>query len=807
MTQSAENQKVQGEGFTLPNENSNTGSKDGGKALDMNLPAFDSCALFADNDAMKSILDSVPEIMGNDELKEMAVLRNSFFDKLPEKCRTESVNALWRELWSKCLSSLSPSQMNMLGKAFVFAGTAHENQIRSTGDPYIIHTISAASILADMQLDLATLNAALLHDVLEDTDTSRESISEVFGEDVLTLVEGVTKLGKLPFMSVEGYQAENLRKMFIVMARDIRVVLIKLADRLHNMKTLGVLRRDKQERISRETLEIFAPLAHRLGIYHIKRELEDLSFRYMQPEMYNEIRRKVKKRLPEMEEVIHKGIETLEARLAQDGICCKIKGRAKHYYSIYEKIQRRKLSVDELYDILAIRVLVDDLSTCYAVLGIVHSLWVPIPGQFDDYIANPKSNMYQSLHTTVMAFGAPMEVQIRTKEMNRLAEYGIAAHWLYKSKGVSVDSLDAKLMWVRQALEGGQEGHDPEEFLDLLKSDVLTSEVYVFTPQGKPLVMPKGATTIDFAYAVHTEVGNRCVGAMINNRIVPLSTELGNGDIVKIITSPQGFPSRDWLKVVRSSKTKSKIRNYFRQAEKVDREEKLSRGWEALERELRKRGIPAKDQEELTPALKKVARDMGLLGKEDLLVSIGSGSSGPSTVAQKLALAYLQQHHPADDISDIIKEHTQKKSDFDVIVDGASGVVVVMANCCEPVPGDAIIGLTTKSRGITVHRMDCPSILNSNLDRTVKVSWAAPSGKLYTTRLRAEALDRPNLIRDAAQVIGQVGGSSIHGIKATTIGNSMMVMKIELWVKDAEHLYEIIGKLNSVKGMLEVTRG
>lgn len=772
------------------------------------VPSFAEKGLFSDDEAMKAILSCVPELSGNDEHREMALLRDSFLEQLPAQCRTESVRTAWRELWAKALTFFSSSQMHRLGKAFVFAARAHADQKRIAGDPYVLHTLSTASILAEMQLDLATLTAALLHDVLEDTPTPPEELGAAFGEDVLTLVGGVTKLGKLPFMSVEGYQAENLRKMFIVMARDIRVVLIKLADRLHNMRTLGALRRDKQERIARETLEIFAPLAHRLGIYQIKRDLEDLSFRYLQPEVYTEIRRKAKRKLPEMEGIIQKGIEALESRLAREGIPCKIKGRAKHYYSIYEKMQRKKLSMDELYDILAIRVLVEDVSTCYAVLGIVHSLWVPIPGQFDDYIATPKSNMYQSLHTTVMAFGAPMEVQIRTHDMNRLAEYGIAAHWLYKSKGGTADSLDTRLMWVRQALEGGpEEGHDPEEFLELLKSDVLASEVYVFTPQGKPLVLPNGATTIDFAYAVHTEVGNHCVGAMINSRIVPLNTQLNNGDIVKIITSPQGSPSRDWLKIARSSKTRSKIRNFFRQAEKTDREEKLARGWEGLERELRKRGIAVENQEDFSPALNKVARDLGLAGKEDLLVSIGAGSSGPSTVAQKLALAYLQQRHPADDISKLVKEHTAaQKSDSDIVVEGAGGVWVVLANCCDPVPGDAIVGYSTRTRGITVHRLDCPNILNAQMGRVVQVSWGRPSGKLYTARLRAEALDRSNLIRDAAQAIGQEGGS-IYGIKATTVGNSLMRMKIELKVKDVEHLYSIIAKLNGIKGMLEVTRG
>lgn len=765
----------------------------------------------ADSSVISSILSSVPPLQGNEDLREMSALRDAFLAQVPEQSKTETVKTLWQNLWAKAMSILTPSQMRKLGEAFVFSAQAHADQKRKSGDPYIIHTLSAALILAEMRLDLASLTAALLHDVLEDTAVTRDELEAAFGGEVVTLVDGVTKLGKLPFMSMEGYQAENLRKMFIVMARDIRVVLIKLADRLHNMRTLNVLRPDKQQRIARETLEIFAPLAHRLGIYQLKRELEDLSFRYLQPEVYNEIRRKVKKRLPEMEEVIHKGIEVLEQRLQKEGIPCRIKGRAKHYYSIYEKMQRKKLSVDELYDILAIRVLVDDVSTCYAVLGIVHALWVPIPGQFDDYIATPKSNMYQSLHTTVMAFGAPLEVQIRTYEMNHLAEYGIAAHWLYKSKGVEADSLDAKLMWVRQALEAEQgEGGDPEEFVELLKSDFLTSEVYVFTPQGKAMVLPRGATMIDFAYAIHTEVGNHCVGAMVNNRIVPLNTQLHSGDIVKIITSPQGSPSQDWLKIAHSSKTRGKIRTYFRQAEKIDRDEKLARGWEAVERELRKRGLTKEGQEDFTPALNKVARDLGLSGKDDLLVSIGSGTAGPSTVAQKLVLAYLQQRHPMDSLPGLIKEEAAPphRQDSDILVEGEGGVSVLLASCCDPIPGDDIVGYSTRMRGITIHRIDCPNILNAKMGQIVGVSWgpAAGSGKLYTARLKAEGLDRADLISDVTRTIGLEGGS-ISGIKAATVGNSLMRIKIELRVRNLEHLYSVIGRLNEVRGIIEVARG
>ncbi|MBQ9897489.1 MAG: bifunctional (p)ppGpp synthetase/guanosine-3',5'-bis(diphosphate) 3'-pyrophosphohydrolase, partial [Synergistaceae bacterium] len=655
---------------------------------------------------IRSIVKSVPSLSGSEDVKEMATLRDAFYSQVPAESQAECVKSVWHELWSKCMTFLSPAQMHQLGRAFVFAAKAHAEQKRKSGEPYVIHVLNAALILAGMKLDLASLTAALLHDVLEDTPVTPVELSEQFGEEVVTLVDGVTKLGKLPFKSAQNYQAENIRKMFIVMAHDIRVVLIKLADRLHNMRTLGVMRRDKQIRIAKETLEIFSPLAHRLGISQIKRELDDLSFKYINPDMYNEIKHKVKKRLPEMESVVNRGIAVLSARLDKEGIACKIKGRTKHFYSIYEKMQRKKLAVDDLYDILAIRVLVEDVATCYAVLGIVHAIWVPIPGQFDDYIATPKNNMYQSLHTTVMAFGAPLEVQIRTHDMNRLAEYGIAAHWLYKTKGVSADSLDERLMWVRQAIEDEQgSGGDPEEFLDLLKSDFLTSEVYAFTPQGKPLVLPNGATTIDFAYAVHTEVGNHCVGAMINNRIVPLNTQLHSGDIVNIITSQQASPSQDWIKIVKSSKTRAKIRSYFKQIEKTDRDEKTARGWEVLERELRKRGLKNdrdnKTQEDFAPSLNKVAGDLGVNGKDELLMSIGSGNLGVGNVAQRLVLAYLQQQHhnsrspAASDLSAInnINNNAQdkpqsRKQDSDILVEGEGGVTVQLANCCTPVPGD-----------------------------------------------------------------------------------------------------------------------
>ncbi len=763
-------------------------------------------------ETFSSIMSSVPSIdESSNFLTEMYALRDEYFSRIPEQCQQECVRTVWQQLWSRAMLSLTPEQMKQLGEAFVYAAEAHKDQCRKSGDPYIIHTVSAALILADMKLDLATLQAALMHDVLEDTQVTPEEMAAKFGDNVETLVDGVTKLAHKDvkaFMSRDDIKGENLRKMFIVMARDIRVVLIKLADRLHNMRTLDVMRPDKQERIARETMDIYAPLAHRLGIYHLKRELEDLSFKYLQPDVYAEIVRRVKKRMPKMEEVIAKAKDVLEERLKKENIPCRIKGRAKHYYSIYEKMQRKKLSFEELYDILAVRVLVADVTTCYSVLGIVHALWVPIPGQFDDYIAQPKSNMYQSLHTTVMAFGVPIEVQIRTYEMNHFAEYGIAAHWLYKagSSKRAIKGLDAKLMWVRQALEAGQDG-DSQEFMDVLKNDILlTSELYVFTPDGKPMILPNGSTTIDFAYAVHTEVGNHCAGAMINGRIVPLNTQLHSGDMVKILTSPNSSPSKDWLKMVSSAKTRAKIRSWFKQAEKAIRDEQITRGWKLVERELRRRGLNDVKREDFTNI-------------DDQLVAVGAGSAGPSETAQKLSLAWLQHHAgevkdaPVEVVSEPVTHRRDGKSD--ILVEGEGGVSVTLAGCCTPVPGDDIVGYSSDKRGIVIHRADCPSIRGNNADRRINVEWASHDddegnpnrkGRLYTARLKAEGVDRDELLADATKALG-LEGASILGIKANIAGNSLMRMKIELRVRNLEHLYSSMARLNEVRGIIDVVRG
>ena len=763
-------------------------------------------------DTFSSMMSSIPSIedSSSNYLHDMYSLRDEFFAQIPQASQIELVRSIWQELWGKAMLSLTPEQLRRLGEAFVFAAVAHKDQRRKSGEPYITHTLNAALILAGMHLDTATLEAALLHDVLEDTDVTPEQMREKFGYDVEMLVDGVTKLAQddvKEFMSREDLTAETLRHMFVVMAKDIRVVLIKLADRLHNMRTLDIMKPEQQKRKARETMEIYAPLAHRLGIYQIKRELEDLSFMYLQPEIYAQIQKRVKERMPKMEVIIDKAKSILEERLQKDNIPCRIKGRAKHFYSIYEKTQRKQISFDELYDILAVRVLVADVSTCYAVLGVVHSLWFPVPGQFDDYIANPKSNMYQSLHTTVMVEGVPLEVQIRTYDMNHFAEYGVAAHWVYKEGGSRkmLKGLNEKLMLVRQVMEAGQEGEDTKDFVDILKTDILlTSELYVFTPDGKPMILPNGSTVLDFAYAVHTEIGNHCAGAMVNGRMVQLNTQLHSGDRVKILTASQTSPSKDWLKIVSSAKTRSKIRNWFKQAEKADRDEKLERGWKLVEREMKRRGLGEVKREDFSNI-------------DEQLISVGSGTIGASEAAQKLSLAWLQHHSPVMQPAPVefVSEPLPKKKDnkSDVLVEGEGGVSVTFASCCDPVPGDDIIGYASVRRGITVHRKECRNIESVDGGRKISVSWSLPElsptgGKrpsIYSARLKIDAEGRDDILADITRVLG-LEGSNMSAYKAPKSLAGLVRIKIEITVRDLAHLYSVMSRINEVRGILSVER-
>ena len=735
--------------------------------------------------------------------RSMRALMEGYIGRISEPQRVTSVRIAWQELWARASRYLQKEDMMQIGDAFVFAADAHATQFRHSGDPYIVHTLGAASVLSDMQLDTQTLMAALLHDVIEDTSVTPEELGARFGNEILTLVDGVTKLGNLPFKNVVDYQAENLRKMFLVMAKDIRVVLIKLADRLHNMSTIQAHKREKRISIAQETLEIYAPLAHRLGIYQIKRELEDLSFKVLDPEMFYDIRRRVRKKMPESENVIKKAMEILNERLKEEGLTAQISGRPKHYYSIYEKMKRKNLSLDQIYDLLALRVIVGSLSECYQVLGLVHSIWKPIPGQFDDYIANPKNNMYQSLHTTLVGpNGEPLEIQIRTKEMHRLAEYGIAAHWQYKEKKAQANEMDRKLAWVRQALEG--QG-DSSEFLEHLKTDVLSTEVFVFTPQGKVISVPNGSTPIDFAYSVHTEIGHKCVGAMVHGRIVPMDYILQNGDIVRILTSPQGKPSRDWLKIAKGNRTRSKIRAYFRQVDRAEREERIDRGRELLDREIQRRhpdeGLSI---ESYTQQLSQASTDLGYAGVEDLIVSIGIGHQTVAGVMSridgqktKVAAASAQPKAPPKPVKEV---------DSAIVVEGADGVLVSLAMCCCPVPGDKISGCVTQSRGITIHRRECDNFQRSAEDKRVSVKWGKKREARYMARIKVEGSDRVGLFGDIGQAISFTDAAIVN-IRGNVVNGTRARFVIEMQVADLEHLYRVIARINTIKGLIEITRG
>ncbi len=700
----------------------------------------------------------------------------------------------------------------LLSNAIIFSSWMHRGQRRKSGDFYIVHPLVVAQILADMRLDVETMSAGVLHDVIEDTVCTYDDVVRLFGENIATLIDGVTKLSKIKFKNIEDYQAENLRKMFLIMAKDIRVVFIKLADRLHNMRTIMFLPIEKQKRIAKETLEIYAPLAHRLGIYHIKRQLEDLAFRILEPEMYHDLRRRIRKMLPQRESVVNEAIKILSERLHKEGIKAHISGRVKHYYSVYEKMKRRNVTLDQLYDLLALRVIVNTIQECYIVLGIVHTIWKPIPGQFDDYIANPKGNMYQSLHTTVVGPGGqPLEVQVRTWQMHRIAEYGVAAHWRYKSGKEVFDQIDQKLTWLRQMIEWHKDLKDSSEFMEHLKFDVLSSEVFVFTPKGDVKMLPRGSTPIDFAYSIHTEVGHRCVGAKVNDRIVPLDYQLKDGDRVQILTSTSGKPSMDWLSIVKTARAKSKIKQWFKQKEKEENKERIEKGKDILKKEIKKRGYDPQ-QLFLDVDLEKFAKANGYSGEDEMFIAIASGSANVSQLVSRLIPKPVREPSLEDIQKQAQKEYEKRakkiKTDGDVILEGVDGGVLLrFAKCCNPVKGDEIVGYITRGRGISIHRKDCPNIAGAPKDRLIKATWSEKGvneGRI--AKIVIEGLDRPGLVADVTNtVISQE--ASILSINASVRPGGQVYMDMNVQVKDISHLLKIMAKINSVKSVLNVYRG
>jgi GTP pyrophosphokinase len=712
---------------------------------------------------------------------------------------SHDIAALRAELLTTLAEHYRQADLAVVGDAFDQAVLAHEGQKRASGEPYVTHPIASAQILAELGIDPIAVAAALLHDVPEDTDYSLSDLEERFGAEVAHLVDGVTKLSKFSTHTHEQQQAENIRKMFLAMAEDIRVVLIKLADRLHNMRTLYALPSDKQIRIARQTMEIYAPLAERLGIWQIKWELEDLAFKVIEPDAYRELVGLLDTRRRGRESFIDRAIAELEPRLEEAGIRAELSGRPKHISSIWKKMQRKGAEFGEIYDVYAIRILVEEVRDCYAALGIVHALWRPIPGQFDDYIAVPKNNLYQSLHTAVIAMdGKPLEIQIRTHQMHQVSEVGIAAHWRYKEGTKSDREYDAKLAWLRQLMDWQRDVSDATEFVEGIKLDIFQDQVFVFTPKGDIKDLPAGATPLDFAYRIHTDVGHRTIGAKVNNRLVPLDYRLKNGDIVEIVTTKgEHGPSRDWLNVVRTSHAREKIRQWFK---RKDRDENIVHGREALERELRRlarTSLGAVGQERLS----EVARHYNFDAVDDFFAAVGYGAIGAQSVVMRLGVV--------DDAQLTLPTVAPPPSPAragGVRVKGVGDLLVRFAKCCHPIPGDPIIGFITRGKGVTVHLRSCPTVVNEReVTRLIEVEWETAPAQTYPISIRVEAYDRTGLLNDITQVVAE-NKVNIVAANVNVNPDHTAVVTATLQVASVAQLARVMGRIEQLKDVIAVQR-
>jgi GTP pyrophosphokinase len=710
--------------------------------------------------------------------------------------------------------SYNPSaDLRGLEEAYQFALEHHAGQMRRSGEPFINHPLEVAMILASLNLDTATLQAAILHDVVEDSGVSLKEVRKRFGDEVAALVDGVTKLGRIKVSSLAEAQSQNMRKMLIAMAKDIRVILIKLADRLHNMRTLAALDPEKQRQKAIETMEIYAPLAHRLGISSMKWELEDLAFYYLEPRKFAQIQKMVAESRAAREAYLHQVIDQLSTELEAIGVSSEISGRPKHLYSIYQKMSRRGKDFSEIYDLIALRVIVDSVKDVYGALGTVHSIWKPVPGRFKDYVAMPKFNMYQSLHTTVIGpAGRPLEIQIRTEEMHRTAEYGIAAHWRYKEGGRTDEAFDERLSWLRQMLEWQTELKDPREFMEALKIDLFEDEVFVFTPKGDVISLRRGSTPIDFAYAIHTEVGHHCVGAKVNGSIVTLDYELEMGDRIEILTNKNSWPSRDWLGVVRTSSARSKIRSYF---SKATREDDLVKGKDELVKVLRKQGLTAGGAS-LNKALEAVAKDMNLQEGDDLLAAIGAGKQSPKQVVTKLIKVLAK-----DDVKTTPPESettmpvlqpsravSRRRTGTGVRVKGIDDVLVRLAHCCNPVPGDTIVGFVTRGRGVSVHREDCPNareLVHSSPERILEVEWDTGASSTYQVEIIIEALDRTRLLQDVSVALADAG-VNVLSAAVSTDRQGIAYLRFLFELGSMDQLQKVLTTVRGVNGVFDARR-
>lgn len=688
----------------------------------------------------------------------------------------------------------SQEDIEQVEKAYRFAKKLHEGQFRASGEPYIIHPVEVAKILAGLEVDTHTLIAAFLHDVLEDTDTKPETIEELFGSDVLNLVQGVTKLGKLQFKSKEERQAENFRRLFIAMANDIRVIFLKLADRLHNMRTLNFMEPEKQKKIAKETLDIFAPLANRLGIYKIKAELEDLSLRYLEPEKYYEIAQLVAQTKADREETVNLLIDKISKDVQKNGINAQITGRAKHYYSIYAKMKRQNIAFNDLYDITAVRVIVDTVKECYEVLGLIHSQFKPIPGRFKDYIAMPKGNMYQSLHTSVIGpRSKPLEVQIRTWKMHQVAEYGIAAHWRYKEKGSQKadNASDMKFSWMHKLVEYDKEMKNAEDYVKSVKLDLFSDQVFAFTPNGDVLDLPKDATPVDFSYRIHSDVGHKTVGALVNGRIVPLNTKLNNGDIVEILTSKTPAPRLDWLTFVVTKQASQKIRQWFK---KNNREEHVNIGKTNLEHELTKAVF---DECLKNGEFDKVAKSMNYQSAEDLFAALGYGETTLTKVINKVRKPIEKK--PEDSFHASGRKNSQK----DII--GLEGLLYSFARCCSPIPGEPIVGVVTRAKGVTVHRVDCKTLETIPHERLMDIHWAGVNtNKTYTTTIRIETAEKLGLLKDVIAAVSDNNANIVNANIKTK--NHVGIIELGIELDNIDTFKKVVTCIQSLPDVFSVKR-
>ena len=703
----------------------------------------------------------------------------------------------------------------LIMKAYNYAVEHHGDQKRRSGEPYIIHPLNVAYILAELGLDEATICAALLHDVVEDTDATDADLRREFSDEIADMVAGVTKLETIQFSTVEEQQVEDYRKMFLAMGKDIRVIILKIADRLHNMRTLKYLKRDRQIANAKETMEIYAPLANRLGLYSMKWELEDLSFKYLYPEEYHELVEGINKKREERLSFIEKIMADIRVQLKKQHIDAEVTGRAKHLYSIYRKMKRDNKTLDQIYDLFALRIIVNSVKDCYAALGVVHEMYSPMPGRFKDYIAVPKPNMYQSIHTTLLGDkGTPFEVQIRTWDMHRIAEYGIAAHWAYKEasyfgKKQAVKVEEDKLAWLRETLEWQKDMQDPQEFLDTLKTELFEDEVYVFTPKGAIKVLPRNATPIDFAYSIHEEIGNHMTGCKINSKMMPIITPLKSGDIIEIITSDNSKgPSRDWLKFVKSTKAKNKINGWFKKAEKT---ENIEKGKDLIEKEIKRIGMSHSDlfKQEYIDSMFDRYKYKSL---EDMYAAVGFGANSAVKIIAKMLQEYRKEHQE-EDIEEKMeelrkqKERKQKPSSSGVVVEGIDNCLVKLSKCCNPLPGDEIIGYITKGRGVSVHRKDCVNVkdLLTEENRIIDVKWYEETKEHYNVSIEVLANDRKGLLVDILNTIKETK-ANLMGVSTKTTKERIAIMDIDIEVENIEELNKIIRNIKKVDSVYEVRR-